>query len=195
MYFSNRLAKYLKKKGRTTIFWGDVVHNDWGGTDEIHDEGVALPEDVIFDWWNYRRHKDLTKKKAIKKGHRVIANTNYYTYLNFPTTPWSKYALSRTFDLKTIYESNPSDIENPDELIIGMSTSLWTDWYVQEHMIDRRVFPRIYALIEQMWNSGERKPFDDFYSDVKRKYKLLEVLGIDYGPAMTSETSVDYKWD
>jgi len=87
LYFSNRLAKYLNTKGRTTIFWGDVVHNDWGGTDEIHEEGVSLPEDVIFDWWNYRRHKDLTMKKAIKKGHRVIANTNYYTYLNFPTTP------------------------------------------------------------------------------------------------------------
>ena len=131
----------------------------------------------------------------MEKGYKVIANTNYYSYLNFPTTPWSKYALSRTFDLKTIYEENPSDLQNPNNLVLGMGTCLWTDWYVQEYMIDRRVFPRIYALAEQMWNSGHRKPFQDFYVDVQSKYKLLKILGIDYGPAMTIETPNNYKWD
>lgn len=185
LYFSKRLANYLKKKNKKVIFWGDVVYQ----------EGTKLPDNVVVEWWNWRRHKDTALKNAIKRGHQVIAGSNYYSYLNFPVTPWSRYKENRTFDLKTIYEQNPSDLENPNALVLGMSASLWTDWHVQEHMIDRRVFPRIYALTEQMWHVGERLSFDDFYAQVKLKYKLLKILGIDYGPAMKTDVSDDFKWD
>lgn len=58
-----------------------------------------------------------------------------------------------TFDLKDIYQNNPSDkaINQKDPLILGMTCALWTDDGVTERMIDRRLFPRILALAEQMW--------------------------------------------
>jgi len=185
LYFSKRLANYLKKKNKKVIFWGDVVYQ----------EGTKLPDNVVVEWWNWRSHKDTALKKAIERGHQVIAGSNYYSYLNFPVTPWSRYKENRTFDLKTIYEQNPSDLEKPNALVLGMSASLWTDWHVQEHMIDRRVFPRIYALTEQMWHVGKRLTFDDFYTQVKLKYKMLKILGIDYGPAMETEIGASFKWD
>ena len=185
LYFSMRLAKCLKTKGRKTIFWGDVVYH----------EGMELPDNVVICWWNWRGHKDIALKNAIKRGHQVICNTNYYSYLNFPVTPWSKYSKSRTFDMKTIYEQNPSDLTNPNELVIGMGCCLWTDWYVHENMIDRRVFPRVFALSEQMWSSGDRLPFDEFYKKVKAKYPLLKKLDIDYGPTLIEEVPEGYKWD
>ena len=194
LYFSTRLANYLKTKHKKVLFWGDVIHNNWN-PEGVANSSIQLPDNVIIHWWNYRRHKDETLKKALKKGYPVVANTNYYTYLNFPTTPWSKYAKNRTFDLKTIYEQNPSDIQMENELVLGMGACLWTDWYVQEYMIDRRVFPRIYALGQQMWYTGDKIPFDEFYENVKSKYKLLNILGIDYGPALTAETPENYKWD
>ena len=36
-----------------------------------------------------------------------------------------------------------------------MTCALWTDDGVTERMIDRRLFPRILALAEQMWYQGE----------------------------------------
>jgi N-acetyl-beta-hexosaminidase len=185
LYFSSRLATYLKTKDKKAIFWGDVVYH----------EGTALPDNVIVNWWNSRGHKDQALNNAIKRGHQIICNTNNYSYLNFPLVPWSKYAKNRTFDLKTTYEQNSGDLSNPHELVLGMGCSLWTDWYVQEHMIDRRVFPRIYSLSEQMWRIGERLSFEDFYAKIKGKYALLEALGIDYGPAMLEEMPNDYKWE
>lgn len=185
IYFSSRLAKYLKSKHRKVIFWGDVVY----------DNNEELPDNVIIHWWNWRKHKDETLKKAIIRGHQIICNTNYYTYLNFPVTPWSKYNKNRTFDMKKVYEENPSDIDFPNALVLGMGCSLWTDWYVQEHMIDQRVFPRIFVLAEQMWSTGKRLPFSDFYKNVKAKYTLLRSLGINYGPAMIQDVSSDYSWD
>ncbi len=62
-------------------------------------------------------------------------------------------------------------------------------------MIDRRVFPRVYALAEQMWNQGERMPFADFYTTVKAQYHRLEILGIQVGPALSDEVPVGYNWE
>lgn len=185
LYFSSRLASYLKTKGKKAIFWGDVVYND----------GTTLPDNVVIQWWNSRSHGDLALKNAIKRGHQVICNTNQYTYLNYTLTPWAKYTKNRSFDMKKTYEENTSDLQNPDEMVLGMGASIWTDWHVLERMIDQRVFPRIFSLAEQMWHKGKKIPFDDFYKIVKTKYPLLEVLGIDYGPALLEEVPVGYKWD
>lgn len=185
LYFSKRLANYLKEKERKVIFWGDVVYHD----------GTELPDNVVVYWWNWRGHKDQALLNGIKRGHQVICGTNYYNYLNFPLSPWSKYAKNRTFDIQDIYEKNPSDIENPDPLVIGMGTCLWTDWFVTEDMTDKRVFPRAFATAEQMWHRGERVTFEKFYGNVKSKYPLLKTMGIDYGPALKSEVPKNYSWD
>ncbi|GAA3552673.1 beta-N-acetylhexosaminidase [Snuella lapsa] len=185
LYFSSQLASYLKTKSKNVVFWGDVVYHD----------GVALPDNVVIQWWNWRGYKDKALQEAIKRGHPVICNTNYYTYLNFPLTPWSKYQENRTFDMRKLYEENPSDVSNPHDLILGMGCSLWTDWFVQEYMADRRVFPRIYALAEQMWHKGDRLSFDVFYSKVKNMYPVLKGLGIDYGPALMEEVPDNYRWE
>lgn len=185
LYFSSRLANYLKGKGKKAIFWGDVVYHD----------GFKLPDNVIVHWWNWRGHKDLALKNAIKRGHQVICNTNYYTYLNFPITAWSRYKEARTFDIQDIYNNNPSDLADPGSLVLGMGCALWTDWHVREHMVDRRVFPRVFALAEQMWNSGERLPFDAFYRIVKEKYPVLREKGIDIGPGMKDEIESDFSWE
>ncbi|MCE4566978.1 beta-N-acetylhexosaminidase [Maribellus sp. CM-23] len=185
MYFSTRLANYLQTKEKKVIFWGDVIYQD----------NIKLPDNVIVHWWNWRGHKDLALKNAIRNRHQVIANTNYYTYLNFPVSPWSKYSADRTFDMRTVYENNPSDMVEPDPLVLGMGCALWTDWYVCEHMVDRRVFPRIFALAEQMWSRGERLPFDEFYRIVKEKYPVLREKGVDIGPGLKEEMEDDFSWD
>ena len=79
----------------------------------VYEKGGALPDNSIIQWWNYRRHRTKGLNNAIEQGHEVICNSNYYTYLNFPVTPWSKYKTSRTFDVKDIYNHNPSHIDNP----------------------------------------------------------------------------------
>ena len=162
LWFSAQMADYLKSKGRKAIFWGDVVYHD----------GYPLPDNIVIQWWNYRGHKELALQNAIKHHYPVICSSNYYTYLNFPVTPWRGYTNTRTFDLKDIYQNNPSDkaINQKDPLILGMTCALWTDDGVTERMIDRRLFPRILALAEQMWYQGERLDFTRFHQN---KYQYI----------------------
>lgn len=67
-------------------------------------------------------------REALRRGHEVICGTNYYTYLNFPLTPWKGYDRGRTFDLRTAYEKNPSMNRDTNRLVLGMSCALWTDY-------------------------------------------------------------------
>ncbi len=79
------------------------------GRDVVHHDGYPLPDNTVIQWWNYRGHKDLALRNAVKHHYPVICSSNYYTYLNFPVTPWKGYTEARTFDLKDVYLNNPSD--------------------------------------------------------------------------------------
>lgn len=185
VYFSTRLANYLKQNNKKVILWGDIVEQP----------SQKLPDNVIIYWWNYRRKTDTAFQVAMQNKYSIICGTNYYTYLNFPVTPWSKYKVDRTFDIKTAYEKNPSDIKEPNELVLGMGTCIWTDWNVKMNMIDKRVFPRIFVMAEQMWNRNDRIKFDEFYEKIKSKYKSLDILKIDFGPGMENEINEAFSWD
>lgn len=187
LWFSAQMADYLKQKGRKAIFWGDVVYHD----------GYPLPDNTVIQWWNYRGHKELAIRNALKHKYPVICSSNYYTYLNFPLTPWRGYQEARTFDLKDLYLNNPSNtaFKEDNPLILGMSCALWTDDGVTERMIDRRLFPRILGLAEQMWHQGETVDFTRFYQNVVQKKEWFEQRGFEFGPALKSEVNSDYKWD
>lgn len=165
---TNRIARHLAARGRKAICWDDVVALP----------GPALEDNVVVQWWNWRRDKDKALRESIRRKLRVIANSNYYTYLNFPERqPWKGYAQDRVFDLRTCYERNPSDIRNPTPeeraALLGMGCSLWTDYNLTEDMLDLRMFPRIIALAEQMWSKADRLPFDEFE---KRAYAMRDIL-------------------
>lgn len=187
LWFSAQMAEHLKSKGKKAIFWGDVVYND----------GYPLPDNIVIQWWNYRGHKDLALRNALRHHYPVICSTNYYTYLNFPLTPWKGYEQARTFDLKDVYMNNPSykATQESNPLIRGMGCALWTDDGVKEYMIDRRLFPRILALAEQMWHNGPLMDFDAFYQRILHKKKWFENRGYGFGPALTEEIDNNYKWE
>jgi N-acetyl-beta-hexosaminidase len=134
-------------------------------------------------------------EQAIARGHEVICGTNYYSYLNFPVTPWKGYKESRTFDISDTYNKNPSNLSSSKPLVLGMSAALWGDNNVTESMIDQRVFPRIFALSEQMWHKGGLMPFASFYKIVQDKKSGFEKLGYEFGPGLRSEVPDGYKWD
>jgi hexosaminidase len=185
IYFSTRLAAMLREHGKKCILWGDVLEQS----------GPRLPENVVIYWWNYRKKRDAAYAEAIRMGYPIICGTNYYTYLNFPLTPWSRYLADRTFDSRQVYDSNPSDVEHPSPLVLGMGACLWTDWYVKMRMIDQRVFPRLLVLAEQMWGKGKKPPFEEYLLRMQRFYPRLAAQGIEYGPALKEEVPEGYRWE
>lgn len=143
LWLSAQMASYLKTKGRKAIFWEDVINN----------ADYPMPDNVVIQWWNYRANGEKNYRKALEKGYPVICSPNYYTYLNFPETPWRGYGKNRTFSFEDAYLRNPADrvLSEGNPLTLGMECALWTDYGLTEEMLDSRLFPRIYALAELMW--------------------------------------------
>jgi len=192
IHFSNRLADALAERGRKVILWDDVVT----------EPGPELRENVAIHWWNYRSRKERGLRAALEQGREVLCSTNYYCYLNFPVTPWAIYQENRTFDVRRAYEENPSDVDRlegldgeQEELVLGIGGALWTDGGVRQDMIDRRVFPRLFALAEQMWHRGERLAFDEFYGRVKERCVELRERGVDCGPGLVEEIDAEFSWE
>lgn len=176
-WFSSQMAAYLKQKGRKAIFWDDILDgNDY-----------PLPDNVVVHWWNWRARKEFPYRKAVERGYEIICGTNYYTYLNFPLSPWKGYEANRTFDIRDVYEKNPSMNRDGQQWVAGMSCALWTDYELTEDMLDRRLFPRILAIAEQMWHRGEYRTFEVFYQKVRQKQAWFEKLGFAFGPGLKSE--------
>lgn len=182
LWFSAQMAGHLKKKGRKAIFWGDVVYRN----------GYQLPENVVIQWWNYRGHKELALRNASRQHYPVICSPNYYTYLNFPVTPWRGYAEDRTFGLAEAYLHNPADNVSygGDNGAMGISCALWTDYGVTEEMIDERLFPRILALAELMWHQGQRADFTTFCKNIQQRKAWFVRQGYDFGQADKQEADL-----
>lgn len=184
-WLSYRLAEHVAAKGKKAILFCDVMARN----------GYPLADNVVIHWWNYVSRKDMPLKKALETNHEIICGTNRYCYLNFPVTPWSGYKENRTFDMQDAYERNPAYVDVHNPLILGMTASLWTDYNVQEYMIDRRLFPRLLVLCEQMWRSTPLEPFDVFCKRVDGLRPFFESRGFEFGPGLRRETAADYKWD
>lgn len=173
-WFSHEMAMYLKQKDRKAIFWDDIMDGS----------SYPLPDNVVVHWWNWRARQERPFREAIERGYEVVCGTNYYTYLNFPLTPWKGYQANRTFDMQDIYEKNPSRNRDQQPGVLGMSCALWTDYGLTENLLDQRLFPRIFALAEQMWHCGEYLPFQTFYEQVRQKQNWFEQLGYKFGPGL-----------
>lgn len=160
LWFSAKMAEYLKNKGRKVIFYEDVLSN----------ASYPLPDNVTIQWWNYRGHKDTNMHKALAAGIPVICSPNYYTYLNFPLSPWKGYENNRTFNMEDAYTRNPMDMALTENspLIIGAECALWTDYELTEKMLDERLFPRIYALAQLMW-AGKTLDFQELLRRVGKQ--------------------------
>ncbi len=156
-YFSNRLAEHLIRNDRISVFWEDVL-----------DQGnFPLPDETVIQWWRSRGRNDLGMQQAFERGLRVIASPNNFSYLNYPEVPWRGYMQNRTFDLETVYTSNPAHIENPDPLLLGITTCLWTDYNLTMDMISDRVFPRFLALAEQKWSQNPLPEYEEFLKTIE----------------------------
>lgn len=180
LWLSAEMARHIGAKGRKAIFWDDVLHGH---------STVRLPDNAVVQWWNYRGRRCEAPDSARALGVPMILSPNYYCYLNFPTEPWRGYGPERTFGFDDAYARNPADSVAAADGIdaLGITAALWTDYGLTEQLLDRRLFPRIFALAELMWHTGMRKPSDEllaeadaatdyFHSRESQLEKLIDII-------------------
>ncbi|MDY0082722.1 MAG: family 20 glycosylhydrolase, partial [Ignavibacteriaceae bacterium] len=157
IYFVKRMEKFINSKGKKIVGWDEIL------------EGGLAPEATVQSW---RGVKGAIE--AAKMGHDVIVSPTTHCYLDYSV---------ETTDLRKVYFFDPV----PEELsfderkhVLGSEGLMWTEYAPQE-LVDDRLFPRMLALSEVIWNYPQERNFDSFLQRVQNHYKRLNLLDVNYG--------------
>lgn len=156
-YFINRMAEYLKSKGRRLQGWNEIM------------QGGPLPDGVVMQQWL----DPNSAADAARAGNDVIASPVAWAYFDYSydTTP-----------MREVYEAHPIPPGlTPEEQkhILGPQANLWTEWLKNDREADDYTWPRLIALAEMAWTPPAARNWDDF---VKRldstHYRRLALMGL-----------------
>lgn len=154
-YFTEKLADYLKKKGKTAIGWNDILAS-----------GKA--ERMIAQYWN---EPGLGYSYAeVQKGQKFIFSNSDACYMDYPHC---------MVTLKGIYSFEPNiqgHMGIPNAQILGLEAPVWTEYIGTEESLETHIFPRLQALAENAWSN--EKDYEDFLRRVKLEEENLAKAGI-----------------
>lgn len=156
-YFVKRMEKFINSKGKKIVGWDEIL------------EGGLAPEATVQSW---RGLKGAIE--AAKMGHDVVVSPTTNCYFDYPV---------ETTDLRKVYFFDPV----PEELsfderkhVLGSEGLMWTE-YAPQQLVDDRLFPRMLALIEVIWNYPQERDFESFRQRVQNHYRRLDLLDVNYG--------------
>lgn len=166
-WFIGRLDEHITAKGRRIFGWDEIL------------EGEISPSATVASW------RGLTGAvTAAKRGHDVVACPDDQVYLDYrqsldPDEP-IPVAIPLTVENVYAFEPVPSSLTAEEAThILGGQGNIWTEHMDSPRTIDYLVFPRLSALAEAVWTTGERD-FDEFEPRLEEHLKRLDAVGVEY---------------
>lgn len=156
-YFIQRIENYINSKGKKLIGWDEIL------------EGGLAEGATVQSWRGFDGAID-----AAKSGHDAIVSPTSHAYFD--------YGLD-AIDLEKVYRFDPipKGLSNQEsKYIIGAECNMWTE-RAPQNSIDSKVFPRLLAMSEVLWNYPQLRDYPQFYERVQEHYKRLDILGVNYG--------------
>ncbi|MFF3504310.1 beta-N-acetylhexosaminidase [Streptomyces sp. NPDC003247] len=159
-WWSRRLARHLERHGRRAAVWDEVVQS-------------GVPHGTaVFGWRSVAQVEG-----AVRAGHRVVAAPYEHTYLDWAETggPREPLAIDSGLTLSRVYGYRPPST------VLGVQGQVWSEYLPTPELVEWRAFPRLAAIAEIGWSSGERD-FADFRRRLTAQLPLLDRLGVGYRP-------------
>lgn len=156
-YFITRIEKFLNAHGRELIGWDEIL------------EGGLSPNATVQSWRGMEHGKTAAQQK-----HNVVMSPTSHCYLDYNL---------RSINLEKVYRFNPipEGLDSAfEKYILGGEVNMWTEHVPNDSALDSKVFPRLIALAEVLWN-GPGGNYDDFYNRLQNHYPILEKWGVNYG--------------
>ena len=167
-WFATELAAYLATKGRTPVFWHEVLE-------------AGVPEGGIVMSWLEQEH-GVT---AARRGHDVIMAPNTRCYIDYyqhdpathPDEPLAIGGLVTWADVLGL-EPVPAELAGDEAAgrVIGVQVNLWTEYVLDGAQASYMIFPRLCALAEVGW-SGAGADAGEFGGRLAAHLPRLEALG------------------
>ncbi|GKX30158.1 hypothetical protein SH1V18_26380 [Vallitalea longa] len=160
-YFTNRIAEFLKEKGKRAVTWNESLKA--GNLDDSV---------VVQHWMDPDKHQNTIK--AINDDRTMIISDFFHVYLDYP---YGMTTLQKTYEFNPVFEGVKKDkVKN----ILGVEAPLWTEYVTNIEKIDYLTFPRLSALAEIGWTNESDRDYNDFIDRLKSLNDLLSKSGVRY---------------
>jgi len=155
-YVTNRIAVYLKEKGKRIMGWNQIL-------------GDSLDKSAIAHYWFGK--KSEMRKHLYERRDFVMSNMSRtyldYNYLMFP--------LRRFYNFDPIpKDTDPEYYDN----VLGLEAPLWTEWVPNLERLGWQVFPRLIASAEVGWTQKKLMDYSDFKKRLPLILSYLEIVGM-----------------
>lgn len=169
----DHIAQKPIKEQRRLIFWNEILH---GNTS-------ILPNDITVMAWVGANQAAV---EAAKRGMTTILSPQIPYYINrkqsaLPTEPMSQGRGTET--VEAVYNYAP--MQNvPTELqskYLGVQANFWTEWVVEESVLQYLMLPRLAAVAEAGWTAQQKRNYQDFINRLQTEKDYYKKKGLDYG--------------
>ncbi len=158
-YMANRIAKFLKEKGRRAIAWNEASY------------GGNLDRDIVLQLWT--EDKSGKVREHLKGGGQVILSEMLHSYCDYP------YAF---ISLKSVYDADLASaalagggIGN----IIGTECLAWSEYIRDVKTLEGLCWPRYAASAEVGWCGNDRPGYDSFAGRLENLFPAFALYGIE----------------
>lgn len=172
-YFMNRMADYVKSKGREVIGWDELTNS-------------KIPDDAIILGWQGLGNAGY---KAGQQGHRFIMTPARVLYLiRYQGPQWFEprtYFGNNTLENVYMYEPvQPEWDPKVAEKLLGVQGCMWTEFCSTPEDVEYLLFPRLAALAEIAWQGKDRKDWPGFLKRLDVLTRHYDYLGVNYARSM-----------
>jgi hexosaminidase len=64
---------------------------------------------------------------------------------------------------------------------LGVQANFWTEWVVEESVLQYLMLPRLAAVAEAGWTAQQKRNYDDFVKRLQTEKEYYEKKGLKYG--------------
>ncbi|GAA4266499.1 beta-N-acetylhexosaminidase [Frondihabitans peucedani] len=166
-WFIQRLDEHITARGRRIYGWDEIL------------EGEISASATVASW------RGMTGAiTAARRGHDVVSCPDDQVYLDYRQSldPEEPIPVSIPLTVEDVYafEPVPEGLDEEERAhILGGQGNIWTEYMDSPRTIDYLVFPRLSALAEAVWTSGERD-FAEFEPRLEKHLERLDAVGVEY---------------
>ena len=166
-WFIRRLDDHLTAAGRRLYGWDEIL------------EGGLAPGATVASW------RGMTGAiTAARRGHDVVACPDDLVYLDYrqSDSPDEPIPVGIVLTVRDVYGFEPVPAELTKEEarhVLGGQANIWTEHMDSPRTVDFFAFPRLCALAEALWSTGERD-YDDFAGRLDEHLARLDAAGVEY---------------
>ena len=169
----DHIAQKPKEKQRRLIFWNEILY---GNTS-------MLSNDITVMAWIGANQAAV---EAAKRGMTTILSPQIPYYINRKQSPLPTEPMSQghgTESVEAVYNYIPMN-NVPAELqskYLGVQANFWTEWVVEESVLQYLMLPRLAAVAEAGWTTQQKRNYNDFVNRLQAEKVYYEKSGLNYG--------------